>query len=192
VVLNLPSIPAAGQATVTGTYLTFGIGTQSNNALTTQTVYELDNNGLFESLIFGGVTYSGSNGGVLDSGSNALVVSDAATLTSVTDVSTVTCTDNAYYCPSSTLNLNITLGGFNGSNSGPVTLNIANADALFSGNQNAAFSDLGAPSCIPTTGSSCDASTDSWDLGLPFFYGRTIFVNIAGTNSTYPNGFWAF
>jgi hypothetical protein len=183
VVIQLPSIPTAGQATATGT-LTFGIGTESNNAIpNTATVYELDDNGNFASTVFNGVTYQ--SGGYLDSGSNALFVSDYATITSVTGVSTVDCADNEYYCPSSPLTLNITNYGYNGT-SGEVNLSIYNADSLFSANPTfAAFNDIGSDS-------GTDPSTDYFDYGVPFFFGQTIFVGIAGTSSTYPNGYWAF
>jgi hypothetical protein len=49
----------------------------------------------------------------------------------------------------------------------------------------AAFDDLGGDS---GTG----ASSDYVDLGLPFFLGRSVIVGIAGSNSAYPNGYWAF
>jgi len=79
--LQLPFVPAAGAATAPGT-LTFGIGTQTNNAIPgTATTYEIDSNGNFQSLVFNGVAYTTANSGgsYIDSGSNALYVSDPAT-----------------------------------------------------------------------------------------------------------------
>ncbi len=55
--LTLPSIGTGGAATVPGT-LIFGIGTQSNNALGSATVYELDDYGNFQSLNLYGVSYT--------------------------------------------------------------------------------------------------------------------------------------
>jgi hypothetical protein len=188
VALQLPTIPATGAAdgTITGT-LYFGIGTQSNNTITGgATVYGLDTNGNFATTVFHGVTYTSA--GFLDSGSNGLYVSDAATLTSATGVSTVDCTDNYYYCPASTLNLSIMNSGSNGA-SGTVNISIANADSLFSANPTfAAFSNVGSDS-------GTDPTTDYFDFGLPFFFGRTVFVGIEGTNvgsTSYANGYWAF
>jgi hypothetical protein len=69
-------------------------------------------------------------------------------------------------------------------------LSIDGADSLFSGCSGcAAFDNLG--------GASGEGlSTDYFDLGLPFFFGRSVFVGIAGTttpnNMTAPNGYFAF
>jgi len=186
VVVQLPSIPAAGQVTATGT-LIFGIGTQANNAIPgSATLYELDTNGNFPTTVYNGVTYASS--GFLDTGSNALYVLDHTTLSSATGVSTTDCADNGYYCPASTLSLSITNTGSNGT-SAPVTLSLANADSLFTANPTfAAFSNLGSDS-------GTSPSTDYFDYGLPFFFGRTVFIGIAGTtvgSTSNPNGYWAF
>jgi hypothetical protein len=196
--LQLPSIPAAGQATATGT-LTFGIGTETNNAIPSgATVYELDDSGNFNSATYNGVTYTSANssGSFIDSGSNALYVSDETTLDTTDCI--VSGTDIGYYCPSSPpLNISLGVTGFN-STSTTVSLSIGNALDLFSANTSfAAFNDLAGPSCIATTGSPCTGVTpspDYFDLGLPFFFGQPngIFVGIYGTNTTYPNGYWAF
>ena len=193
VLLQLPSIPAAGQATVAGT-LTFGINTQTNNAIPgSATAYEIDNYGNFASALFYGVSYTTANSGgsFLDSGSNALFVSDPATLTSLSAqtgvTSVVNCTDNGYYCPSSTLNLSLGLEGVNSTSPTTVSFSIANADSLFLANAgNAALNNLGG------TSGGTGPSTDSFDLGLPFFFNRTVFVGIQGTSTSYPNGYWAF
>ena len=198
--IQLPSIPSNGAAnnTVTGT-LTFGIGTQSNNAIPGSAgVYEVDDVGSFGIATYNGVQYNSSNSGgsFIDSGSNALYVSDETTL-GTTDC-LISSTDIGFYCPSSNLNLSLGLaaavGGVPGTagTSTTVSLPIENAITTLFPTNNAAFNDLAGGSCIPATGSPCSASTDSWDLGLPFFFGRTIFVGIEGTNASYPYGFWAF
>ena len=194
VLLSLNSVPQAGAASGTGT-LYFGIGTQTNNQITTQTSYEVDVYGNFQQATYAGVNYNSSNSGgaFIDSGSNALYILDASTLSTASGVTTNNCADNAFYCPNSTLNLPITLTGVNGTSvTGNGNLSIANADTLFSGNQNAVFYNLGGASCVAATGFSCNASTDYLDFGAPFFLGKPIFVGIEGTNSNLPNGYWAF
>jgi hypothetical protein len=189
VVLQLPSIPASGAAGVTGS-LIFGINTESNNAMPdTATVYAVDEYGFFESVVLGGTTYvSPTNPGFLDSGTTIYHVSDHATLTSLTGISTVDCTGTTVYCPASTLNFDITVNGSNDA-SGTVPLSIANAFSLFSANPSyVAFDDIGGES-------GTSPANDFFDLGLPFFFGRTVFVGIAGTslgNVAYNNGYWAF
>lgn len=197
--LFTPPSPDVGAATATGT-LTFGINTENNNQIPgTANVYELDDYGYFGSATFGGVTYTSANsyGTFLDTGSNALYVSDDAILSSVLDTSVSDCsegsTDIGYFC--STLSIPLTVAGTN-STSTTLTLPIANALTLFDANSSfAAFDNLGGPSCIPATGYPCSATYDSWDLGLPFFFGRTIYIGNAGTTVggvTSTNGYYAF
>ncbi len=182
VVIELPEVALSGAPTLYGT-LTFGNNTQPNNAIpSSATTYELDGQGQFPTIVFSGVDYF--DAGLVDSGSNAYFVSDAATLTSATGITTTICGDNTFYCPTSPLGLNLALNGFNGT-FGNATLYIDNADSLLSNCAGCvAFDSLAAPS-------GTSPSNDFWDLGLPFFLGRQIFVGIAGS-TTYPNGYWAF
>jgi hypothetical protein len=71
---------------------------------------------------------------------------------------------------------------------------IDNASNLFTNASYAAFNDLGGPSCVrnSTAGITCDLADQYLDLGLPFFFGRPIYVGIYGTDTSYPNGYWAF
>ncbi|MGD0222285.1 MAG: DUF3443 family protein [Terriglobia bacterium] len=198
-VLTLPPIPAAGQATATGT-LTFGVNTETNNAIPgTASVYELDDYGYFASSTYNGVTSTSANSGgtFLDAGSDTLFISDETTLGTTDCISSGT--DIGLYCPSSTLSISLEVAGTNGTST-TLDLSIANALNLFNANPSfAAYNDLAGPSCIPVTGSPCSAATDVWDLGLPVFFGKTIFFGIGGTTeggatsgTTSTNGYYAF
>jgi Protein of unknown function (DUF3443) len=175
--ISLPSVPAGGAATASGS-LIFGIGTQSDNALGSAQIYTPDSSGNIQS-IYQNVSYTG----FIDSGSNGLFFLDSGTL-GIPD-----CPDNAsWYCPGSPVQYMVTNSSQNGTSS-TVTINIANADALFLANngQNAAFSNLGG-------GTGTGPSTDYVDFGMPFFYGRDVFVGIE--NMTGPKGvvgpYWAY
>ena len=184
VLITLPSVAAGGATSVTGS-LIFGIGTQSNNALGSAKVYEIDGNGNFPQVTLNGVTYTSgpsSFGGFIDSGSNALYISDASTLAGA-GISECAGNLQGFYCPASTVQLTPTVFGAN-SVSGPVQLSVANAATLLNSG-NAVYNNLGGDSGI-------GLSTDYVDLGIPFFLGKTVFVGIFGTNTTYPNGYWAF
>lgn len=171
--VSLPSVSATGTSTLPG-YIYFGIGTQSDNALGSANLYTTDAYGNV-GVTFNGVTYSGN---YLDTGSNGLYILDASTL------NIPTCLDYTYfYCPGSTQNYSATVVGAN-STSNSVSFSIANADSLFSANPSfAVFVNLGGPN-----------RSDVFDFGLPFFYGRNVFVGIEGENS--PTGvagpYWAF
>lgn len=198
VMITLPSVGATGAVSVSGT-MNFGIGTQSDNALGAVTLYAMDACGDFPTATFNGITYSdtsctsggGGLGAFLDTGSTALYVSDASTLASL-GISDCGQSANGFgfYCASggtATLS-NIALSGNGNVGSGTVSLRIADATMLFTTN-NAVFNDLGGDS-----GSS--PATDFFDLGAPFFFGRTVFIGIAGetvpNGASAPNGFVAF
>jgi len=181
-VLKLPSVPATGAASVSGS-LIFGIGTQTDNQLGSAQVFELDQFGNFPQVVFNGVTYSSpNNGSFIDSGSDAYFVSDASSLAST---GIVECPSNlsGFYCPASTLSFNVSVSGANGVQ-GTVPISIANATTLVNTGL-AAFNNIGGDS-------GTDPSNDYVDLGIPFFLGRSVFVGIAGTSTTVPNGYWAF
>ena len=73
VIVQLPSVGVAGSANAQGT-LTFGIGTQSNNALGSAVVLTTDNFGFFTTT-FNGQALSSS---FIDSGSNAFFFNDSS------------------------------------------------------------------------------------------------------------------
>ena len=181
-IISLPALAATGANGATGS-LIFGIGTQTNNSLGSAQVYEIDGYGNFPEVVLNGVTYtSPNNGSFIDSGSNFIYFSDAASLAST---GIVGCTGDLAgdYCPSATIPFSPTLYGANNVHS-TATFGIANALALID-TGNSAFNNIG-------SASGKGPSTDYVDLGLPFFFGRPVFVGIYGANSTYPNGYWAF
>ena len=171
VLISLPSIAATGQASVSGS-LIFGIGTQSNNALGSAKVYTTDASGNFATT-YNGIQYNKS---FIDSGSNGLYFLDAAT------AGITACSDGSgFYCPASITSFTATNTGINGT-TGPVTFSIANKDTLLA-SSNAALDDLGGSS----------AGTKYFDFGLPFFYGRNVFIGIEGLTSPGGTGpYWAY
>jgi len=173
VVIQFPPVQSAAP-TVSGS-LTFGIGTESNNALGSAIVFGLDTNDNFITL------YNGQNltGSFIDSGSNALFFPSSLTV----------CTDNtAFYCPASLTAQSATNEGASGTPISLVNFNVDNADNLFKNNPNdAAFGTLAGPETC-TSGNPC-----SFDWGLPFFYGKTVFTAIDGQPVSGGTGpFWAY
>ena len=198
VMITLPAVGATGTVSVSGT-MNFGIATQADNALGSATIYAMDPCGDFPTVTYNGITYSdtacttgaGGSGGFLDTGSNGLYVSDASTLA---PLGIFDCLQNTagsgFYCVTggtATLS-NIGLAGNGNVGTGSISLSIADASTLIKSN-NAVFNNLGGDS-----GGS--PSTDYFDLGLPFFLGRTIFIEIAGGTApslvNAPYGFVAF
>jgi len=165
VLMFLPSVPSGGVSTLSGT-LIFGIGTQTNNALQSATVYTVPDTGANMGDIttkFNGVSYPSS---FIDSGSSGIFFLDNAT----TGIPTCTVQNSLWYCPiPSTGNLSATNQGTNG-NQGVVNFSINNANTLFNTGYSA-FSTLGAPLVsAPPPG--------SFDWGLAFFFGRDVFTAI--------------
>ena len=168
VLVQLPAVPNGGSPTVSGS-LIFGIGTQSNNALGSATVYTVPDSGSQAgdfTTIFNGTSYSGS---FIDSGSNGIFFLDAST----TNIPTCPSPNDTWYCPTTSPdNLSAMNQGANGAQ-GAVNFSIEDASSLFNTN-NTAFSTLGAP------------NPGSFDWGLGFFYGRSVFIGIE--NMSTPGG----
>jgi len=162
VILQLPSVAAAGATSASG-YLVFGIGTQSNNGLGGATVLGVNASTGEFTTVYAGRTLSAS---FIDSGSNGLFFVDSSIPNCSGSVG------SSFYCPSSTLDLSATQQGSNGTTS-QVSFQIANL-SQFSGSDFARDDVGGSGSSIAGLG------TDYFDWGLPFFYGRTIYVAIEG------------
>ena len=170
ILITLPSLPDAGQVSVAGSMI-FGIGTQSNNALNAARVQTVDSSGNF-STTFNGVKYSKS---FIDSGSNALFFLDAAT------TKLPACSNQAkgFYCPTTQTSFTAITTGINGV-AWQIPFNIANALTLFTSTSNA-FNNVGG------------AQANVFDWGLPFFFGRNVFVALEGTNAAGTIGpYWAY
>ncbi len=165
VVLNMPSVGSSGSAVSASGVLTFGLGTQSNNGVPPSGIqtFTTDHYGDVSRASVGGITYTDTSqyerAAFFDTGSNGLFFPAGNTGLSY-------CTDMAaaFYCPSSALALQPSVVGFNGATA-PISISIQNADALYSSG-GYAFNNLGG-----------DGGMSAIDFGMPFFYGRTVYLN---------------
>jgi hypothetical protein len=177
VVVKLPSISDGGQGSVTGS-LIFGIGTQSDNALGNAFKVTVSNSGNF-STVYNGVTYAEQS--YIDSGADGNFFLNAG-LTGLQDCSPAS-GGSGFYCTSATKNFSAAMQGDSASGTptgatNTVSFNIADAVTLFSNSSATAFDDLGGPG---TTAS-------QFGYGLPFFFGRSVFVAIEGQNTSNGTG----
>lgn len=168
VIVQLPSVAAQGAATVEGS-LIFGIDTQSNNKSGSQSVITLNNFGEFETA-FSGEILSQS---FLDTGSNGLYFNDssltACTATNVKD----------FYCPASTQSLTASVQGQNGV-SANVSFSVGDAQTL--GANDPTFV------AFPTLAGPYPGTTASFDWGLPFYYGRSVYTVIENSTTSVGTG----
>jgi hypothetical protein len=158
VLLKMDAVAADGATRVTG-QLIFGIGTQSNNQLGTARIVPTDSNGYFTT------TYKGTQlpNSFFDSGSNGLYFDDP-------DLTACTTIDAGFYCPASLQNLSATVS-LAGNSTDVVHFSIGDAAALLA-SPGWAFSTLGGSMSGP-----------SFDWGLPFFFGRSVFTAIEGRST---------
>ncbi|HVY05297.1 MAG TPA: DUF3443 domain-containing protein [Burkholderiales bacterium] len=156
-VIDLPAIAAAGASRVDGT-LAFGIGTQGNNGLGSARILDVDPATATFTTVVNGTTYAHS---FMDSGSNAYFFSSGIAV----------CGSSAdFYCPASTQTFNATNRGPGGTNI-PVSFQVANAESLFAGRPFAfAYNNLAGTDPVNAT----------FDWGLPFFFGRSVFLALDG------------
>lgn len=165
-IINLSSAPAAGASSVSGS-LIFGIDTESNNALSSQTILIVDSN--VNDATFGGfpTMFNGQtlNASFIDSGSNAYYFNDAA-------IPLCPQPNNQFYCPASTQTLNATMQSFNGGASASVSFTVGNIDMVLA--SVTAYASIAGTNSI----------ANSFDWGLPFFFGRRVVTTIAGYNTS--------
>ncbi len=167
VIIQLPALTGSA-ASLSGSMI-FGIGTQSNNALGKAEVFPVNSSGEFKTT-FKGQTYPA----FVDSGSNALFFLNSNT------AGLPTCSNSSgFYCPTSTQKLSAVTSS--GSPSQTIDFSIANADSLFSNRGDFVFETLGGP------------NPGTFDWGLPFFYGRSVFTAIEARSTPAGRGpFWAY
>ena len=160
VVITLPNVPASGAPSVTGS-LILGIDPAASNT-PPSAVLPTNANG-FVTTVYKGRTFAQS---IIDSGSNALFFPDASLAGCATPL-------DPFYCPPNTVNFSATISGGSGGQA-VVPFQVANTQLLVD-TRNSAFNNLGG-----------DFSTFDW--GLPFFLGRTVFVGIEGQSSSLGTG----
>jgi len=179
VVVELQSVPANGLPSASGT-LTFGIGTQADNALGNAVVLTANGSGFFQTMLTTKTGTVSTQAGFLDTGSNALYFFDTAE-TNLPD-----CTSSGFigfYCPSATVPFTATNTGTNAATS-TVSFSVADAQNI----DNVAVPNIAGPgdSSIPEFGL-------FFDWGLPFFYGRSVFVAFEGQMAAGTQGpYWAY
>lgn len=172
VLVSLPAVGLAGLTSVSGT-LTFGVNTQANNRIAAETVLPTDANGDF-STTYKGRTYGAS---FIDSGSNGYFFADTTIRA---------CSGGDFFCPAAPLALSATNSAADASASDTVAFNIVNLVQL--------------PSTIRAAqvggtlaGTAASGTSDAFDWGLPFFYGRRVFVVMEGNTVNGKTGpLWAY
>lgn len=170
VLLELPAVGSAVMNRLAGS-LIFGVGTQTNNQPGAVSTLTLDANGYFTTLL-GGQSMKNS---FIDSGSNGLFFDSSAVATCSGDSA-------GFYCPMTRTTLSATLVGANRVST-QVSFSVDNAAAMFSDASKAVLPLLAGPMNDAT----------SFDWGLPFFYGRRVFLGMEGQASSLGVGpYYAF
>ena len=168
VLLKLPAVATGGVTTLSG-LLIFGIDTQANNQIGSANIIPANSLGNFTT------SYKGKSltSSFFDSGSNGLFFSD----------STISyCSGRTgFYCPASTLTLSAIQ---NASNNTQLSVNFS-IENLTNLDSNIIASNIG--------GSIGRYSSGIFDWGLPFFFGRSVFIAISGATTQHGTGpFWAY
>jgi hypothetical protein len=170
----------------------FGIGTESNNGLSSSATVFTTVCDLFTTQ-FDGQSYGVTNatecagsGSFIDSGSNALFIPNPTDIPACPANSSIG-NLSAWYCPTSTESLSATNEGESGS-SKSTSFTVANAETLFTSPSTDTDAVLGGLAGL-------NASGYGFDWGLPFFYGVNVYSAIDGQKA--PSGqpappWWAY
>jgi Protein of unknown function (DUF3443)/Bacterial Ig-like domain (group 2) len=160
VIVQLPSVPLGGLPSVNGN-LILGIGTQANNAPSgTVTAYTTNTVGEIITTL-SGASYPRS---IIDTGSNGLFFPAPGL--------PICASPNAtWFCPLSSTAFSAVNAAASGSpSSAPISFQIGHFTSLLS-SPNAVFSEIGGP------------TPGLFDWGLPFYFGRDVYVGFEGKAS---------
>jgi len=190
VIVELPS--ASGSAASLSGSLIFGIGTESNNQLSSSaTVFTMACD--YFTTVFDGQTLGITNattcagpGSFIDSGSNTLAFPNIPNIP-LCPSNTAAGNLSDFYCPTSTQSISATNEGQDGT-SKSTSFSVANAENIFTNATTSSYAvqpALAGP--IPTG--------YGFDWGLPFFYGVNVYSSIDG--QSVPSGapsapWWAY
>jgi hypothetical protein len=158
VLVQLPALGSSGASTANG-YLVFGVGTQANNSLGAANVVPVSPANGFFTTTLKGVPLVNS---FMDSGSNGLYFNDPDAALSTRCNSAA----NGFYCPPTAQSFSANIQLVN--SSAVVNFSIDNADRIFQ-TGNYALNNLGGT-----------FDNTSFDWGLPFFFGRSVYTVIEG------------
>lgn len=170
VAIDLPAVPWPGAGKAWGE-LIFGINTHANNQQPVMPPVLLGMDWVGKPLSYLNITtqFAGQTiaQSYLDTGTNGLFFT--------ADAGIDLCLAGTWYCPAKTVSRSADLsdGDVPGRNRATVGFQVGNAEALFT-TQNTAFAELAG---VPPA-----ASAFAW--GLPFFYGKKVFLSIWNPSST--------
>jgi len=170
-IIQLPTISTVGSGTTSG-LVTMGIGTQANNMTSSvSTTVTTDDGGFFETN-FNGVTYPYA---LVDSGTPAYDMPSSSTL--------IDCSGNGapFFCPTSTQNLTAEMMNISNANQGQIPFQIVSASTLNS--SYVSFDNVGWDN-----GGVASPTTTTYIWGLPFFFGRSVYIGIEGKASSLATG----
>lgn len=158
--IELPAVNQAGAISIDGT-LTFGVGTQANNRFSSGNLLQPDLSHNFKTTV-GTRSWTSS---FIDTGSNGYYFD-------YTGLAPCDSPASHFYCPGPQLTLGTKLEGDN-HKPFDTSVVVTNALPMFTTPLKAALPTLAGPINLSNT----------FDYGLPFFYGRRVFVTIDAMNS---------
>lgn len=171
VIVQMPAGVLGGVSSLSGN-LILGIGTRSNNAASGVTAYPANAAAEFTTTFQG----QSSASSFIDSGSNALYFAASTAL--------LPQDSSGFFCPAVAVGSSLPFSAVNsgdlGTPSASTSFQIGNFDSL-TGTGNNVFSEIGG------------YQTGGFDWGLPFFFGRSVFVGFDGSSSALGSGpYWAY
>ncbi len=171
IIVELPDVLSAGQPSVGG-IVVLGIGTLFNNTPSGVTTYTLNTYAEFTTT-FNSVSYASS---FIDTGSNGLFFPYSRHQSSLQECGEWFCTSTTSSNTDGITSLSAIIEGASGSPTGPVSFQIGDFDTLINSVTNNVFSDIGG------------TFVGGFDWGLPFYFGRNIFIGLEGLSSSLGNG----